>query len=104
MPSIDQSIAQAAQGEVERAVERALASYAMPAAEYLNTAQAARYIGMSEEYLEIARHRANGSGPPYVKLPRAVRYCRADLDSWMKSHRRETDQPPVKTARRRATR
>jgi predicted DNA-binding transcriptional regulator AlpA len=88
MSSVDESIAQVAQGEVERAVERALSTYATPAAEYLNTAQAARYVGLSEEYLEIARHKADSSGPNYIKLPRAVRYARADLDAWMERHRK----------------
>ena len=53
---------------------------------YLNTTQAAEYIGMSRQFLEIARHK--GSGPNYHKLMRAVRYRREDLDEWMTRHRR----------------
>jgi predicted DNA-binding transcriptional regulator AlpA len=53
-----------------------------PDAEFLNTPQAARYLGVSEQYLEIARYRTTG-GPDYIKLPRAVRYKRSDLDAWM---------------------
>ena len=88
MSSVDESIAQKTQDEVERAVARALSSYATPAVEYLNTAQAARYCGLSEQHLEIARHKDDGSGPNYIKLPRAVRYRRADLDAWMQRHRK----------------
>ena len=99
MPSIDQIIAQDTQSEIERAIERALSAYATPAVEYLNTKQAARYVGLSPEYLEIARHKADGSGPEYVKLPRAVRYSRASLDLWMQSHC-TGNEPPVKTSRR----
>lgn len=52
---------------------------------YLNTEAAAIYIGFSKPQLEIWR--SQGDGPPYLKLARAVRYSRADLDAWMSSHR-----------------
>ena len=86
--SVDQTIAKAAQDEVQRAVALALSAYATPATEFLNTAQAAKYLSLSEQYLEIARHKDDGSGPAYIKLPRAVRYRRADLDGWMELHRK----------------
>jgi predicted DNA-binding transcriptional regulator AlpA len=89
--------------EIERAaqcaVAEALSKLPIVAAEYMNTAQAARYVSMSEEYLEIARHRADGSGPEYIKLPRAVRYRRADLDRWMESHRKGGSEPVKRRAR-----
>ena len=38
--------------------------------------------GVSRRWLELAAHR--GDGPPYVKLShRAVRYRRADFESWL---------------------
>lgn len=83
----------------QRAVELVLANSASPLAEYLTTKQAARYCGMSEEYMEIARHKADGSGPEYIKLPRAVRYRRADLDRWMESHRKGGSEPVKRRAR-----
>lgn len=52
---------------------------------YLDTAAAAIYVGFSKPQLEIWR--SQGGGPPYLKLARAVRYSRADLDAWMSSHR-----------------
>lgn len=52
---------------------------------YLKTAEAAAYLGLSRQFLEIARHR--GDGPPYIKVSRAVRYYRPTLDQWM--HERE---------------
>jgi predicted DNA-binding transcriptional regulator AlpA len=58
-----------------------------PASEYLNTEQAATYLSLSAQYLEIARHKADGTSPPFIKLPRAVRYRRADLDAWMAAQR-----------------
>ncbi len=39
---------------------------------FLTTAEAADYLRLSRQFLEIARHR--GNGPPYIKLSRAVRY------------------------------
>lgn len=57
-----------------------------PECGYLNTQQAAIYLGLSIQYLEIARHK--GGGPEYIKLPRAIRYTKADLDNWMDARRR----------------
>jgi len=52
---------------------------------YMDTPEAAKYLGVSPQYLEGARHR--GEGPPYSKLVRRVKYTRADLDAWMASRR-----------------
>lgn len=57
-----------------------------PECGYWNTQQAATYLGMSIQFLEIARHK--GDGPEYIKLHRAVRYTKADLDKWMEARRR----------------
>jgi excisionase family DNA binding protein len=54
--------------------------------EYFTTKDAAQYLGVSHQYLELARHR--GEGPPYYKLSRAIRYKRSDLDEWMNRHQR----------------
>ena len=48
---------------------------------YLTTIEAADYLRVSRQFLEIARHR--GSGPTFIKLGRAVRYHRPTLDQWM---------------------
>jgi excisionase family DNA binding protein len=56
------------------------------ATEYLTTVEAAQYLKLSRQYLEIARHRGDGSGPPFIKLARAVRYRRSALDAWMSAH------------------
>ncbi len=53
---------------------------------YLTTAEAAEYLRLSKQFLEIARHR--GDGPPYIKLSRAVRYHRPSLDDWMLERQR----------------
>ena len=61
--------------------------------EYLTTVEAAEYLKLSRQYLEIARHRADGSGPPFIKLARAVRYRRSALDAWMSKHDHSPDRP-----------
>ncbi len=53
---------------------------------FLTTPEAAEYLRVSRQFLEIARHR--GDGPPYIKLSRAVRYHRPSLDDWMLKHQR----------------
>jgi hypothetical protein len=103
MPSIDELLATTAQEAAERAVAEALRKFHVPASEYLTTPQAATYTNYSEEYLEIARHKADGSGPNYIKVNRAVRYTRTDLDEWMEAGRVCNEPPPpVKTHRRAA--
>lgn len=104
MSSVDELLVTTAQAAAERAVAEAVRKFHVPASEYLTTPQAATYTNYSEEYLEIARHKADGSGPDYIKLSRAIRYRRCDLDRWMETGRVCSDQPPMKTARRRASR
>lgn len=54
--------------------------------EYMNTRQAAAYLGLSTQFLEISRCR--GGGPRYCKLAQAVRYCKSDLDAFMHARRK----------------
>ncbi|MGH6877489.1 MAG: helix-turn-helix domain-containing protein [Rhizomicrobium sp.] len=56
---------------------------------YLTTPEAATYLNVSTQFLEIARHR--GVGPPYCKIGRAVRYRRASLDQWMISNEKRAN-------------
>jgi excisionase family DNA binding protein len=62
-------------------------------AEYLTTVEAAGYLKLSRQFLELARHRGDGSGPPYIKLARSVRYKRSTLDKWMAQHEHAADRP-----------
>ena len=49
---------------------------------YLNTKQAAAYLGMSPQWLE--GYRCKGGGPRFARLARnAVRYDTRDLDAWV---------------------
>ena len=51
------------------------------ASDYMTTVEAAAYLKLSRQFLEAARYRGDGSGPPYIKLERAVRYRRSALDA-----------------------
>jgi predicted DNA-binding transcriptional regulator AlpA len=53
---------------------------------YLNTKQAAHYVGLSESLLE--KRRCNGDGPTFSQIGKAVRYLTSDLDAWMQANRR----------------
>ena len=55
---------------------------------YLNTEEAARWVGLSPKTL--ARYRVTGEGPVYHLVGRRVRYLREDLDVWMKTRRRKS--------------
>ena len=61
--------------------------------DYLRTPEAALYVKLSDEYLEAARYRGDGSGPPFIKLERAVIYRKRDLDAWMESKLHAADKP-----------
>ena len=56
---------------------------------YLSTLQAAEYLGVSRQTLEIGRHK--GTGPIYCRPvnSRIVRYFLPDLDAWMQDSRRQ---------------
>jgi excisionase family DNA binding protein len=58
---------------------------------YFRPREAAEYLRSSESTL--AKKRLNGNGPPFVRIGRAIRYRRSDLDSWMSSSiRRSTSE------------
>ena len=56
--------------------------------EVLSTAQAAKFVNMSPRTLE--RWRLTGGGPRYLKLGRAVRYRKDDLEQFLAESRRSS--------------
>ncbi|EAQ10945.1 AlpA family transcriptional regulator [Maritimibacter alkaliphilus HTCC2654] len=50
---------------------------------FLDTAQAAHYLGYSMSTLETWR--CESMGPKYYKLHRRVRYKQSDLDAWLEA-------------------
>lgn len=56
---------------------------------YLNSEQAAEYLGISAATLKNWRKR--GDGPPFIKVnARVISYIRCDLDAWMDGKPRQT--------------
>jgi excisionase family DNA binding protein len=56
--------------------------------ELLTVPEAARYLRVSTRTLD--RWRAEGIGPPSIKLPSGGRrYRRADLDRWLAEHQED---------------
>ena len=53
---------------------------------YLDTVQAAAWVGLSPKTLQ--RMRVTGEGPVYAKWRRRVIYDRADLDDWVARRKR----------------
>ena len=56
--------------------------------------EASLYINMSRSYLRQARMEGNRevrtSAPRFIKIGRAVRYLREDLDAWLDSFMKQT--------------
>lgn len=59
---------------------------------FLNTAQAAFYVGLSHRTLE--KMRVMGGGPKYRKHGRYVRYHIEDLDAWSLQHEHGATSEP----------
>lgn len=73
-------------------VDELLARGAVPAASpWMDTRQAAAYLGVSAQFLEGSRHYEDGKGPAFHKVGRLVRYRREDLDSWLAQGRERGD-------------
>lgn len=55
----------------------------------LTSAAAARFIGMSESWLRQSRMSAADAThpPPFIKIGRAVRYLKRDLEAWLDGQR-----------------
>lgn len=53
--------------------------------EVQTTTQAANYLGVSKQRLEIWRHQ--GKGPRFIKLARMVRYRKSDIDEFLEQHK-----------------
>jgi hypothetical protein len=58
----------------------------------LTEAEAAQYIGMCRGYLRQDRMYGKSrpgrtSGPQYLRIGRAIRYLKVDLDAWLNAHK-----------------
>lgn len=55
--------------------------------------QVADLTGLSRS--SLAKKRSDGSGPPFFKIGRAVKYEAADVNSWLLSRRRTSTWQPA---------
>jgi predicted DNA-binding transcriptional regulator AlpA len=60
----------------------------------LSLEQVVDLTGLSRS--SLAKKRCDGSGPPYFKIGRAVKYDQADVQSWILSRRRTCTWPSTK--------
>ena len=51
---------------------------------FLNTTQAARYVGCVSSH-SLRRWRSEGRGPSYLRVGRNIFYRVSDLDTWVES-------------------
>jgi excisionase family DNA binding protein len=56
--------------------------------QYMTTKQAAEELGLGTSTLEIWR--TKGTGPKWIKVGRAIRYSRGDLEAWVAARRKGT--------------
>jgi helix-turn-helix protein len=63
--------------------EIARAARAKKGSPFLSTEQAAFYLGLSPRKMQVMR--GTGTGPPYRRHSRYVRYHIDDLDNWSRS-------------------
>ena len=54
-------------------------------ARYLDTREAAQYLGLSNRTLD--RYRVTGEGPVFHKFGTRIRYAQADLEEWAAARR-----------------
>src|SRR3954453_3808799 len=63
----------------------------------LRSAEAARYIDMSDSWLRQSRMLDRMDGPPFLRQGRAIRYRRSDLDRWLERRLCGGDVQPAPT-------
>ena len=73
--------------EVLERLDAIEARLAAPPREYLSAVEAAGFVGLSKQQLDIWR--MEGGGPAFHKVGRRVLYSVRDLREWMALHRRE---------------
>jgi predicted DNA-binding transcriptional regulator AlpA len=83
MTSADNNMALPARHHLDRRAGQLAEQGAGDADDLLATDEVAAWLGVSTQFLEIARHR--GYGPKFIRLsPRRTRYLRADVIEWLR--------------------
>jgi len=78
------------QHDIIQRLERIEAAVIKPAREYLNIKEAAEFIGVSRQTLDLWR--MNAQGPAVHRVGKRVLYSIADLHSFMADQRKEALQ------------
>jgi predicted DNA-binding transcriptional regulator AlpA len=73
--------------EIIERLERIEAAVSAPPREYLNIEQAADFVGVSRQTLDLWR--MDTTGPSYHRVGRRVLYSVADLRAFMDAHRQK---------------
>lgn len=76
---------------IAEAVAARFAACLNPEREIMDTPQAAAYLGVSTQFLEIAR--SKGGGPAFVKWARIVKYRKAALDDFLLENEHQNTVP-----------
>ena len=61
----------------------------------MDSDEVAAWLGIKKCTLEKARSTRIGDYPPYIRVGRAVRYCRAEVDAWLRRHSYNVDGSPA---------
>lgn len=72
---------------------QALASVTAKPSALLNTAQAAEYIGVKHNTLEVWR--TYGKSPKFYKVGRLCKYRLSDLDAWLEQQARSSTSQQI---------
>lgn len=94
LPAVAPTVSVVRTGMDDSVTRAALARRGSP---YLNTAQAAHYLGVCARTLE--RMRKNGSGPEFSYHGNAARYHIDELIAWSKQHRGRRRGDPTQPLR-----
>lgn len=55
--------------------------------EIMSTSEAAKFLGVSRQWLEI--HRNDDVGPPFSKVGKLYKYRRTSLENWLAANERD---------------
>lgn len=64
-------------------VTKQAAPSAHPAQPFLTEADLAKAWNISPSTLEKMRRKNDGSGPPYLRIGRSIRYCPVETTNWL---------------------
>ncbi len=61
----------------------------MSGQEFIDTKEVAEFLDVPERTVLVWRTKKTGTGPPFAKFGRHVRYRRSDLEAWVNAKLRD---------------